>query len=588
MVRYFKNGQVRSRYFTSSFLGHTRAEDLKKQFEEATSDLNMKKLVQLSMDGPNVNWKLYNNINEERRENEQYPGLIDVGSCGLHVVHGAFRTGVTKTKWGIDSVLKAMHFLFHESLAKREDYIQINGTDIFPLPFCGHRWIEDKRVAERALHIWPCITKYVTETIKKPRSKIPTSASFTTLRSAVQDPLTTTRLDFFVSTAATMKPFLQMFQSDAPLLPFITSEIQILMETLMGKFVKREQLLAADTPLKLAKLDVSQTSHHVGASEIDIGFAASNSLSKCTREKTVSQLQALEFRKECATMLATIVSKIQERSPLKYHFARKLASLDPRMMVSKPENATKMFKQVLKRLVDENWKTSSQGDSAMAQYRKFLSEAQKYHQENFSSFRFGEERLDSFLSELLHTHVEYEELWEIVKILLTLSHGQASVERGFSVNKEVLAPNIQETSLTAIRLIHSSMSSEKLQVSDMVITEELLTSCSHASNRYRMHLMDNDKEKQETVKGRKRKVVQEELTSAKKRKDELQKVTKKLIDSADKRAKEAEKKNDVTHMKVLLAESNASRERAEKMKKKHIPAQEKEIEELKQKLKDLD
>ena len=37
----------------------------------------------------------------------------------------------------------------------------------------------------------------------------------------------------------------------------------------------------------------------------------------------------LEFRKECESMLATTVAKIQERNLLKYNFARMLASLDP-------------------------------------------------------------------------------------------------------------------------------------------------------------------------------------------------------------------------------------------------------------------
>ena len=46
------------------------------------------------MDGPNVNWTFYDSIVEERNENFDYPGLIDVGSCSLHVVHGAFRGGV--------------------------------------------------------------------------------------------------------------------------------------------------------------------------------------------------------------------------------------------------------------------------------------------------------------------------------------------------------------------------------------------------------------------------------------------------------------------------------------------------------------
>ena len=43
--------------------------------------------------------------------------------------------------------------------------------------------------------------------------------------------------------------------------------------------------------------------------------------------------------------------------------------------------------------------------------------------------------------------VEYQDLWLTMQLLLTLSHGQATVERGFSVNKEVLTPNLQEVSL---------------------------------------------------------------------------------------------------------------------------------------------
>ena len=41
---------------------------------------------------------------------------------------------------------------------------------------------------------------------------------------------------------------------------------------------------------------------------------------------------------------------IKKKSPLQYNFARRLVNLDPRIMVSKPENAVKMFQQVLNRL----------------------------------------------------------------------------------------------------------------------------------------------------------------------------------------------------------------------------------------------
>ena len=101
--------------------------------------------------------------------NDDYPALIDIGSCSLYVVHGSFRSGVQKTKWGIDGVMNAMHNLFDESLLKEKYYWVLS----FPLPFCGYRWIEDKKVADRALDVWPNIPTYVNETLKKPKSKIP-------------------------------------------------------------------------------------------------------------------------------------------------------------------------------------------------------------------------------------------------------------------------------------------------------------------------------------------------------------------------------------------------------------------------------
>ena len=191
------------------------------------------------MDGPNVDWKLLDSIAEDRSSNEQYPTLLNVGSCSLHVIHGAFRNGMKQTNWGIDLLLKLLHSLFNETPARRENYTKITENEVFAQQFCGLRWLEDKKVAERALEIWPNITAYVTETLKKPTTQIPTASSFATVRSAVQNHLTIAKLQFFVSTASIMKPYLQVFQSDAPLLPFVTSELHALLQTLMGKFVKR-------------------------------------------------------------------------------------------------------------------------------------------------------------------------------------------------------------------------------------------------------------------------------------------------------------------------------------------------------------
>ena len=144
IVRYFKDGEVKSRYLSSGFLGHTTAKDLKRVFEECTENSDLKNLIQVSMDGPNVNWKMLDLIVEDRNSNETYPNLLDVGSCSLHVIHGAFRTGMKQTGWGIDLLLKSLCSHLHEMPARREDYTKMTGSEVFPLQFCGHRWLEDK------------------------------------------------------------------------------------------------------------------------------------------------------------------------------------------------------------------------------------------------------------------------------------------------------------------------------------------------------------------------------------------------------------------------------------------------------------
>ena len=83
------------------------------------------------MDGPNVNWKLLDSIAEDRSSNEQYPILLNVGSCSLYVVHRAFRNGMKQTKWGIHLLLKSLHRLFNETSARREDYMKIAESEIF-------------------------------------------------------------------------------------------------------------------------------------------------------------------------------------------------------------------------------------------------------------------------------------------------------------------------------------------------------------------------------------------------------------------------------------------------------------------------
>ena len=76
-------------------------------------------------------------------------------------------------------------------------------------------------------------------------------------------------------------------------------------------------------------------------------------------------------------------------------------------------------------------------------------------------------------------------------------------------------------SLRAVRLIYSSLLTEKTKLAEFHISGELLFSCNYASNRYKMHMIEKKTEKEDKVKLNERGALEEELGSVKKKKENL-------------------------------------------------------------------
>ena len=93
--------EVCSRYYASEFLGIASAKDILSSFIKCISKLDASKLIQVSSDGPNVNLAFLELMNDKRNE-EALCKLIDLGTCGLHVLHGSFETWREKFWMKID------------------------------------------------------------------------------------------------------------------------------------------------------------------------------------------------------------------------------------------------------------------------------------------------------------------------------------------------------------------------------------------------------------------------------------------------------------------------------------------------------
>lgn len=140
VVRYWEPTQnvVATRYLISSFLGHAAASDLLKNFTECLQSLSLStsKLLQISMDGPNVNWKFVDDLKKTLYAHAEDRQLVELGSCGLHVVHGAFQSGHSAAGWKVNGILRAIYSLFKDSPARRADYIAVTGCQKFGKKFC--------------------------------------------------------------------------------------------------------------------------------------------------------------------------------------------------------------------------------------------------------------------------------------------------------------------------------------------------------------------------------------------------------------------------------------------------------------------
>ena len=120
----------------SAVTGNTTHQDLCIHFIDVTKDLNSTRLYQISVDGPSVNIKFYNEFIKKHREDCHHQ-LIRMGSCSLHIIDGALHTGEIKSELDLKHILKGSYEMLHDSPARREDYECVASSKIYPLSFCS-------------------------------------------------------------------------------------------------------------------------------------------------------------------------------------------------------------------------------------------------------------------------------------------------------------------------------------------------------------------------------------------------------------------------------------------------------------------
>lgn len=432
-----KNQKAVTRYYTTVCFGYATSVVMLEKFKEATLQLQHKKILQLSMDGPNVNWKFF-----ELFKNEFNPGdaqLLETGSCSLHILNGAFKDGAKNTTWNIEGLLRYLYLLFHDSPARRADFQQVNGVScIFPMKFCGHRWLENKPVICRVLTMWPDIVKYVSavSTNSTVASHVRQSHAFTVIKDMVNDPLILPKLNFYSMMANSFYPVLNHFQSDFPMLPFMYESHMTLIKSLLKKVVKDSVMDSAITAQQFCNIDVHNAENLKKKSDTDIGTGALSALNKKMQASTTNSSTRSAFYSQCQKFVIACIEKLADKNPLKFRFVRHCSCLSPVEMARNTTHCLKLFKRCAAELHSSQRLSSTHADLACAEFDNFLQTVLPLHKEQFENFHWTTDRLDTFFVNLIQQQQRdaYENLLHVIQIVCCLFHGNAAVERGFSVS----------------------------------------------------------------------------------------------------------------------------------------------------------
>jgi hypothetical protein len=487
--------EVSTRYLNSMFLGRSKAEDLLNSFIEGVP-FSLENLLQVSMDGPNVNKSFLEKLNAKLSiDNPDGKELVDIGVCTLHTVNGALKTSLQNVKWNIHKVLHAMYGLLKNSPARRSMYTQITGSTEFARKFCSVRWVENVSCLERAIYIYDNIQKFIKEvTLAQPNCHLET------LQEEMKDPLLKAKLAAFKCIASDLEPFLRRFQGQQPLVPFLYSHLLETVRNLMSRVVRTSKLNEATTAQKVMNLDLKDSDTLLPIEKVDIGYSAKHIMKKLK----CSDKEKYMLKKDFSKIVISVIEKLKEKSPLKSNLARGLTCFDPDIILNKPTLGQTRVDSVLEILHNSKRITDVQAENAKKQYtlltvdEKVLPKLTTF-KENHST---DDGRLDQLFSSTIGKDKKYMHLWDVIKLCFILSHGNAAVESGFSVNKNLLVENLLEDSLTSQRMVYDTVTAMG-GVQHVVITRQLLISVRGSRKKYEDHLQQ--KKKQETLEETKRK-----------------------------------------------------------------------------------
>lgn len=503
LIRYYseKYQKVVVDHLESFHIGHCTSENLLECINAALTELPSEKLLSFYSDGPNVMKSLKSKLKVAN------PQLLDIGECSLHKIHNAFSAALNLFGSDVESLIMDIYYYFKRSPAQSDDLknLQVE-MDVAIHIFTRHvssRWLTLNQSVSRFVEQLPVLKAFFDKEIKKFNTR--ETERWRRLSLTLADKTIHAKALFLQNSSDLFTGFLLLLQKEEPLIHILYDELLSLVRKILGRFLNIS-VFQGKQASELKAIDLQKGEYwlkrpEVGSDTLKVMASWTSS------EKKEFFLGARSFYIKCAENLLKSL-------PLENQVLRSLQCLHPLFRYEKVSStyirhlATTVPTVVLpcdvSSLVDE-WivyqsdapdinanapSTSADDEPSTSADEPSISADEEPSSDEEQPTAADDERSDKYWNRILAEKdlsgkSKYKHLPVLIKALLSLAHGNADCERGFSENKNILESrsNLCAASINGIRRIKSELK-KCGSIKNFNINPKLLSSVKTSWRRY--------------------------------------------------------------------------------------------------------
>ena len=362
-----------------------------------------------------------------------------------------------------------------------------------------------------------------------PKSKQPKSKSFEAVKDAIDDVLYPAKLSFVSYFAGLIQPFLTCYQREKPMITFLHDDIFNLVFSLLQFVVKPNKLQECETMSDLKKIDLGKKENLLNACDFNTGFLSTQFIKELKQKDKVSSHEDLSYKRNVYEFVVSTVEKMFDRIPVESTIIWNAIVFNPaKMIATQTDELHKKATSILTKFINLNLLTPTVCDQILKEYKVFLRNDIVFSCGKFSNYDKQKDRLDTFFFSLPAIK-KYVNLAFVIKMILTLSHGQAGVERSFSINKSVVDVNMKAESIVARKTIKDHMLSNDIQPDMIGISNKMINFYRSARQKYEIHKVREAEKKKKKDKSIQQQILEEEIKDTTEKSNQLLE-TEKMLD----------------------------------------------------------